>query len=46
MKYTEAPVPSSIDDDDLMEPETSQGGWFLNLTRDFNTEVQEYLEGK
>ena len=23
-----------------------QGGWHLNMTRDFNTEVQEYLEGK
>jgi len=44
MKWTEPSVPD-IDDEDMME-QSVDGGWHLNLTRDFNTEVQEFIESK
>lgn len=44
MKWNESTAATDLEEDDIIE--SSVSGWHLNLTRDFNTEVQEYLEGK
>ncbi len=44
MKWVEPPI-QDLDDEDVLET-SQQGGWNLTLTRDFNTEVQTYIDRK
>ena len=45
MKWVEPRI--DTDDDDMLDdPSLHEGAWELTMKRDFNTEVQTYLENK
>ena len=45
MKWVEPRI--DTDDDDMLDdPSLQEGAWELTMKRDFNTEVQTYLENK
>jgi len=46
MKWIEPRASDPVEDDLLDEPPSEDGKWELTLKRDFNTEIQTYLESR